>query len=381
MKKRQLIILGSVGAIVILSYLLMQFLIAQKEDLPVRPPEVNERWVKAEPANYSDIVSPVVDKGRVVSTAELEVVAEASGKIEAGDVVLKKGQRFRKGQVLLTIYRDEAELALKSQKSRFLNTIANLLPDVKVDYPDLYDNFMTFFNSIELEKVLPPMPDIKSEQMRIFLASRNVLAEYYDVKQAELKLARNSISAPFNGSYIEVFMEVGAYVNTGGRIAKIIATDALEVEVPVRNVDTRWIRPGDPVQLKSVDRDAKWTGTVTRISDFVDINTQSRSIFVHVPGTDQSHLYAREYLDAEFEGGSVPNVMEIPRGALFNHDQVFTISDGLLKIQQAEVIKLNDNENTALIRGIEPGVFVVTQPMINVAENTPVKILGVDKQD
>jgi membrane fusion protein (multidrug efflux system) len=379
MNKRHLIIIGSVVGLIVFSFLLMQFLIAQKEELPVRPPAFNERWVKAEAANYRNIVSSVVAKGRVVSTAELEVVAEASGRIEAGDIPLKKGQSFRKGQVLLTIYRDEAELALKAQKSRFLNTIANLLPDVKVDYPDIYDKFMTFFNSIELEKELPPMPVVRSEQMRIFLASRNVLADYYDVKQAELKLARHTITAPFNGSYMDVYMEVGAYVNTGGRVAKIIATDALEVEVPVENTNARWIRQGDPVRLQSIDRGDEWNATVMRVSNFLDVTTQSRSVFARIPINGQAALYAGEYLTAEFEGGIVADVMEIPRNALFNYNEVFTINDGLLKIYQVEVVKLN--EKTALIRGIEPDVYIVTQPMINVAENTPVKIIGVDKKD
>jgi membrane fusion protein (multidrug efflux system) len=379
MKKRQLIILSSVGGILILSYLLMQFLIAQKEDLPVRPPDIMERWVRAVPADYTNIVSPVIAKGRVVSMSELEVVAEASGKIEAGEVVLKKGQRFQKGQVLLTIYRDEAELALKAQKSRFLNTIANLLPDIKVDYKDKFDRFMTFFNSIDLEKALPPLPPVDSEQMRIFLASRNVLADYYDVKQAELKLARHTISAPFNGSYLEVYMEVGAYVNTGGRVAKIIATDALEVEIPVLDQDVHWIRPGDGVRLFSRRRDAEWEGYVVRVSDFMDVSTQARNVYVRVPLAAQNQLYIQDYLEAEFKGGLIDDVMEIPRNALFNSDEIFIIIDGLLKIQQVIVIKIN--EKTALIRGAEEGVYIVTQPMINVAENTPVKILGVDHKD
>ena len=75
----------------------------------------------------------------------------------------------------------------------------------------------------------------------------------------------------------------------------------------------------------------------------------------------------------------MPDVMEIPRNALFNSDEVFTIIDGLLKLQQVNVIK--KNEKTALINGVEKGIFVVAQPMISVAENTPVKILGVDKKE
>ncbi|NQT27791.1 HlyD family efflux transporter periplasmic adaptor subunit [candidate division KSB1 bacterium] len=379
MTKRQRIIIGSIAAILLGSFGLMRLLIAQKQDLPVRPPVPGDRWVRAEMAAYGDVLSSVIAKGRVVSTAEVELVAEASGRVESGEVPLKKGQNFQKGQVLLTIYKDEAELALSAQKSQFLNTIANLLPDIRVDFPDQYASFQSFFNSIQLNNELPPLPEYESESIRIFLASRNVLAEYFAVQQAELKLSRHTILAPFKGAFLDVYVEAGAYTNTGGRIGKMIATDALEVEIPVGNESTGWIRPNDPVQLASIDKERVWHGRVTRISDFVDVATQSRSVFARVPLNGQLSLYAGEYLNAEFEGGIVTEVLEIPRNTIFNYDEVFTVIDGQLRIQQVEVVKLN--QTTVLIRGIDSGVYVVTQPLINVMENTPVKILGVDQAE
>ncbi len=379
MTKRQWVIIGAVIFILITSYGIMKFLIAQKPEVPRRPPRAGERWVQAEPVTYTSVTSPVKAKGRVVSTSAVELVAEASGRIESGDVPLKAGQSFKKGQILLTIYKDEAELSLKSQKSRFLNSVANLLPDIRVDYPDEEDKFRAFFNAIQIEKPLPPLPEANNEKLKIFLASRNILADYYAVLQAELKLSRHSIAAPFDGVLSAVNLEVGAYTNTGGRIGRMIATRALEVEVPVEISNARWIRSGDDVVLQSSDRKVERRGKVSRISDYVDESTQSRSVYVNVPFTSKTSLFAGEYLFASFEGGQVENAMEIPRNAIFNANEVFLVIDGLLKIEETDVLKMN--ETTAIIRGLEPGVFIVTQPMINVSENTAVKILGVDQRE
>lgn len=376
MIKRKWIIISSITAILIISYGLMRFLIAQKPELPQRPPLVSERWVKAEPVVYRTISSPVTAKGRVVSSSEVEIVAEASGRIEPGDVPLKKGQSFRKDQILLTIYRDEAELDLKAQKSRFLNTVANLLPDLKIDYGEFYDTFRDFFITIKMDAPLPPLPTVDHESLRIFLASRNVLAEYYAIKQAELKLSRHTIHAPFNGVFVEVHLEVGAYTNAGGRIGRILATEALEVDVSVENGNVHWIKIGDPVALTVQDRETSWHGRVVRIAEFMDEETQSRSVFVRVPLRGQNPLYVGEYLSAQFEGSLVNHVMVIPRNALFNFNEVFTVRDSLLKIEEAAIIRLTETE--ALIRGLEENIYVVTQPLINVSENTPVKILGVE---
>lgn len=376
MTKRQWIIIGSIIFILFTSYGLMKFLIAQKPELAKRPPRVTERWVKAEPVSYTAILSPVEANGRVVSTAEVDLIAEASGRIETGDVPLKTGQVFKKGDILFTVYKDEAELALKAQKSQFMNSVANALPDIHIDYADAESDFRVFFNKINIDQPLPPLPKVKSEPLKIFLASRNILADYYAVLQAELKLKRHSVLAPFDGVLSAVNLEVGAYTNTGGRVGTMLATSSLEVDVSVENGNAKWIKTGDPVLLKSTNRNQSWQGTVVRVAEFVDPATQSRSVFVRVPENKNQRLFAGEYLSATFKGAHVQNVMEVPRNALFNHNEVFTIHDGLLKITEVEVVKLTQTQ--ALVRGLEENRYLVVQPLINVAENTAVKILGVD---
>jgi RND family efflux transporter MFP subunit len=377
MKKRQIIIVGSLILIVVISFGLMQFLAAQRKDLPRRAPDLGERWVKAEKVAYTNVNSTVIDDGRVVSTEVVQVLAEASGKIERGTVALKKGERFKQGDTLLVIYKDEAELTLQAQKSRFLTTTANLLPDIKIDFPEQYDEFLNFFDSINIAKSFPSLPDIQSEKMKIFLASRNVLNEYYSIKQAEKQLDRHTIVAPFTGTFSEVQLQVGGFAGMGSRIASIIRTDELEVEVPVIQKQAQFIRVGDPVRLHSDERNLDWNGKVVRISDFVDMNTQERSVYVRVPMSSEKPLYQYEYLLAEFAGMTLSDAMLVPRNAVFNHNEVFTVEEGRLKKRQVEIVKLNIE--TVVFRGLPEGVYVVTQPLINVAENTPVKILGVDE--
>ncbi len=83
----------------------------------------------------------------------------------------------------------------------------------------------------------PPCRKSTNDQLKIFLASRNVISEYYNIQRDELQLQRRTVRAPFNGTYKEVYMETGAYTNTGGRVARAIRTDELELEVPLKRVD------------------------------------------------------------------------------------------------------------------------------------------------
>ena len=87
---RRIVIVVSVIFIIGLAYGLMRFLIAQKEPPPVRRAIEAKRFVKFEPVQYSDISSQVSGPGRLASVSEVDIVSEASGKIEAGQVTLKK---------------------------------------------------------------------------------------------------------------------------------------------------------------------------------------------------------------------------------------------------------------------------------------------------
>jgi multidrug efflux pump subunit AcrA (membrane-fusion protein) len=349
----------------------MRFLIAQKEAPPVRRSIEARRYVKVESVKYSQIASAVSERGRLSSIAEIDIVAEASGKIEAGSVSLKKGASFSKGDVLFVIYPDEAILSLKARKSQYQNTLAGIIPDLVIDFPETEEAFTTFFSSIEVDKTLPPMPDIEDSKLKIFLASRNVISEYYSIQRDELQLQRRTVRAPFNGTYTEVYMEQGAYTNTGGRVGRAIQTDHLEMEVPVVIEDAAWIKLGDPVKVISEARSLTWEGTVIRKGQYVDENTQSQTIFIRIKSNSKQALLAGEYLTAIFPVRPIGNVMEIPRNSVFNTDEVFVVRQGRLAKEKIDVIKVNTR--TLIFNGIPEGDTLVVQQLINVSEGTLVQ--------
>lgn len=371
---RRIVIIAAFIFIVGMAFGLMKFLIAQKEDPFMRPAIEAKRYVKAEEVKYKTIISPVSAPGRVSSISEIDVIAEASGKIIVSKVPLKKGSEFSKGDILFTIYPDEAMLALKSKKSQFLNSLANLLPDIKIDYPDYEVEFRDFFNSIDTNKKLPDFPEVKNEKLKIFLASRNILSDYYGILKDELQLSRHTIVAPFDGTYSDVYLEAGAYTNTGGRVAHAIRTDVLEIEIPLERFDAEWVKIGDEVTLTSDTREKEWKAKVVRKSQFVDPNTQSQAIFLRLENGTGKKLLVGEYLKAKFPGHPIENVMEVPRNIVFNTNEVFIVNDNRIHKKQINIIKVN--EKSLIFNGLKPGEVVVMQPLINVLEGTQVEIQG-----
>ena len=120
---------------------------------------------------YTTQNSTLEATGRILSQQSVELIAEVQGKLLPGDVPLKAGQEFRAGDVLARIYDRDTRFALQARKSAYLNALANILPDLKMDYPEAYTAWVDFFNTIDLENPLPPFPEVNAP-LKIFLSSR-----------------------------------------------------------------------------------------------------------------------------------------------------------------------------------------------------------------
>lgn len=373
MNKRKLIIILSGLAIIAFSFFSMSFLSGMKKDPPKSIPEEIVRFVKAAPINYTSLETKIKVGGRLLSKSEIVISAEVSGKILTGQIDFKRGEVFKEGDLLIKIYDKEAELNLKSRKSTFLNKVASSLPEFKTSFPDQYEKWSAFLVNINIENDLPSLPDLNSSQVKVFVSTRNILSEYYSIKGDELRLKKYNIYAPFNGAITEVNMQVGAIANPGAVLGRIINTEDLEMEVPMEIDDAKWIKVGESVTVYNEDGTEKWQGKLIRKSQDVDVNTQSINVYVSLRSISSKQLYKGQYLVAEFKGIKLNNVMEIQRSAVFNSNEVFVIKDN--RLSKAEIVIKKINERTLFFNGLDEGIEIVIEPLVNARENTKVEII------
>ena len=375
MNIRKAIISISVVVIVIfLAMMLSQYFVDNKDIPETREKEEVKLFVKALPVLYTENTSGISATGRVSSQHAVDLSAEVSGQILQGSVNLKQGKKFKEGDLLVRIYDEEAKNNLKASKSRFLNGIAGILPDMKIDFPKSYKKWLGFFNDIDIFKTLPKLPKIDTDKEKVFLASRNILNDYYTILGAQIRLSKYNIHAPFNGSFTNVMMEVGSIVNSGSKIATMIKTDRLELEVLIRIDDIYWVNLDDDVVVSTKDGLRNWYGKVVRKSDYIDPNSQSITVFVSLESTKSKPLYQGQYLKAEFSEKSLAGSMKIPRNAVFNKEMVYTIEDGKLKKNKVEILKTSGTD--VLFSGLPPGSMVVVEPLVNAQEGTNAEILN-----
>ena len=372
MNKQKLIVLSVFVLILLGGYLLMRQFASMKTLPPERPKVVSSNFVKVNQVAYRELDTEVVAYGRITSAQPLSLIAEVGGRLFRGSVLLKPGVNFRQGQLLYRINDAEVRLNLQSRKSEFLNLIASALPDFKIDFTDDYAAWQAYFESLEIDKPLKELPEVSSSKVKTFLATRNILRDYYSIRSAEENLRKYYVYAPYDGSIATVNLETGTVVNPGSTIATIIRTDELELEVPMEVSNVKWVKEGGTVEVTSEDGSRSWSGEVTRIADFVDPNSQSINVYIRVDAGPDSGLYDGLYLRAIIPGSRLESAMEIPRRVLVNDDEVFVVEKGVLKTRKVNVQKVNQDQvliSPLEANGLTEGDSLVVEAPSNAIEN------------
>ena len=332
--------------------------------------EQRKQLVSVKEVSYSDRKVDIDVFGRVNAFNKLDVVSEVSGKIVASEVILKEGIKFKKGQRLVQIDNKEAGYALKARKSSYINKLAQVLPDVKIDFPQRYSEWKTHFENIDIDKALPEMPKLITPQENTFFASMNISGEYYSLKSEQERLNKYTYHAPFDGQIVSVMMEEGMVTTMGSRIIKILSNENKEVAFPVLKKELNMISVGNKVSLGDEQSQNIWYGRVVRIGGQIDPSTQSVNVFAKIDNA--SGLLDGSYVKATISGSVLKEVFAISRKALLTDKKILLVVEDKLKYFSPDIIFM-DND-MVYIKGLNEGAFVVDEPILNGIEGMSVEI-------
>ncbi len=352
-------------SILAIAFAISGFLIKTKEQPKVDNAKQNTMYVKTDRVVLEETQSDMTYRGRVAAYDQISLAAEVTGRIMQGDVRFKTGESFKKNDVILYIYKEDVEASLKSGKSSFLQTLSIILPDLMVDYKVEYEKWNTFFQSVDPEKALPELPEINSNKEKVFLASNNVLASYYNLQQQEIQLSRYKIVAPFDGVFKSVNKEIGAVASPGSELASIIRSDKLEIIVPVFPVDLKWIEKGNEVEVSDYKEIAQ-RAKVSRISQFVEEATQSVNVYLTYHANKGENFLEGEFVDVVFDGVEISGY-ELPREALVDEQYVYILEDD--KLLKTPIKILRQLEDSYIISGLESSQTIVTESLASISDN------------
>lgn len=300
----------------------------------------------------------ITSYGQISPNTELMVSFEVQGKLQQGSKRLKPGVKFSKGEILYRVDNEEAYYSMNSRKSALATMVLNAIPDIELEFPSERDKWLRFMKDLHPAKMLPEIPNTKTEKEQMFISSRNIYVEYYNLKSTESRLAKYIYVAPFSGTVVTVTSEPGAIVGPGVQIAKIAQTNEHEVKVPINLDDIELFRSHNEADFYTTDGKAIGRGKIIRVSDVINQSTQSLDVYFSIKPINGETLYNGTYVNVSVNEKVDKETMIVPRLAL--KDQKIQLLEGG-KLIEKDILVVGSKPDSVYVTGLNNGSKVVLE--------------------
>lgn len=371
---RKLIISAVAGGIIIFASLYFAGLIAGSKDNRRPPSQKVVKTVFVDTIKNSTIPIMVPANGNLKAKKRLELYSEVQGVFRPGSKLFRTGQEYKAGQTLIKIDASEYYASVQSAKSNLYNLLTSIMPDLRLDYPEIYPKWQQYLNGFDLEKTTPELPKMDSEKEKFFITGREIITNYYNVKNLEQRLSKYTLTAPFTGVLTEALVTEGTLIRSGQKLGEFINTGLYELEVSVSKTYGDFLRVGKKVELYNLEKTQTFIGEVTRVNASVDQNSQTITVYIEVSG---ENLKEGQYLEANLEAKEEDNAIEINRSLLLDNDQIFVVKDSILDLMAVQPIFFTDK--TVVLKNVPDGEVIVAKPITGAYAGMLVKIFDESK--
>lgn len=212
-------------------------------------------------------------------------------------------------------------------------------------------------------------------------------------------MERTRIRAPYSGRILAKNVDIGEVVPANTSLARIYATDRVEIRLPIKNSELGFIEL--PEQYVSGETDGRsrttakianrllgediqyWPATLVSTAGAIDEQSQQLYVTARIEhpyardGSGRRPLKIGQYVSAEINGKTLHGALVIPNSSVYQGSYVYLFRDGLLQRREIEIAWQNGDE--ALIgKGLAAGDQLVLTPLGQVSSGTRVKLLRGD---
>lgn len=360
-----------IGAVVIIAGIIGFSVLANKGEDAAGPPRAEivhqVRVLSVQPQTLT-VSIPVT--GRLRAVDRIELYSEVTGRLTEQATPFRAGNFFPAGSAIILIDDREVRYNLLSSRSQFLNSLTELISDLRIDYPDRSRVWEAYLRDFNLQAFLKPLPEPQSDRENYFIIARNIYNQFFSIQSLEARLTKHALIAPFPGVVTEALLSEGTLVRAGQKLGEFIRPGVFELETSVHLDDVPFVREGNRAYLVSEDVSGKWTGTVKRINPQVDEQTQTVRVFI---GVNDRRLLNGMYLSGTLDSVPIANVISVPRRYLDADNRLMVVRDDALTWITADVVY--KGKESAYIRPLPEGIFIVAEGVTGAYEGMKVQIV------
>jgi len=309
--------------------------------------------------------------GTVKACRRSKMAPPAGGQI--AQMLVKKGERVKAGQVLLRLWSKDLQAEEKLAKEQLIT--AETQAQQACLQADLAEKEAERASQLQAKHFISHEAlDQKVAAAKVSRAGCNAAHSMVGQSRSRIAVARAALDrmtlrAPFDGIVADISGEQGEFATPSPPgiptppALDLIDDSCLYVSAPIDEVDASHVKAGLPgrITLDAI-KGQQFPGTVRRVAPYVlDLEKQARTVeiemeFNNLPKSD--HLLVGYSADVEIVYDSHKNVLRIPTSALMEGNRVLVYRNGVLEDQKVKT-GLSNWEYTEITSGLSEGDRVV----------------------
>jgi multidrug efflux pump subunit AcrA (membrane-fusion protein) len=313
--------------------------------------------------------------GNLVAKRRVEIYSEVQGIFKPGSKLFKPGEKYQKNEAFISINDTEYYANVQLAKSNLYNSIAAVLADLRLDFPEVFLKWEAYLKSYDLNKPTPKLPKMVSEKENYFITGRSIVSNYYTVKNLEQRLSKYTISAPFEGILTEALVTEGTLIRSNQKLGEFIDPSIYEMEVSLSKTFASLLEVGETVELNNLERTRKYSGIVSRVNGSINSATQTIAVYIEIKN---SSLKEGMYLEANLNAKKEKNAIEVNRGLLLDENKIFIVTDSVLDMINVRPVYFSNTK--VVLKDIPDGTIILSSPFPGAYVGMMVKPLQVQKE-
>ncbi|MEH6537846.1 MAG: HlyD family efflux transporter periplasmic adaptor subunit [Psychroserpens sp.] len=370
------IILSIIGVLIIIgSFLVAKRLIANKK----KPKPVSEKVIKTvfiDTVQNGTVRIIIPANGSLVAKRRVELYSEVQGVFRTSGKLFKPGQEYRQGETLIRIDASEYYASVQSSKSNLYNSIAAIMPDLRLDFPEIFPKWQNYLSGFDLNKTTPKLPEMTSEKENYFITGRGIVSNFYNVKNLEQRLAKYNIRASFPGILTEALVTEGSLIRNGQKLGEYIDPSVYEMEVALSKTYASLLKVGEDVVLNNLEHTETYSGIVSRVNGSIDATTQTITVFIEVKNET---LKEGMFLEANLNAKKETDAIEINRNLILEGQQIYVVRDSLLDVIDVKPVYFSDTK--VVLKNVPNGTIMLSEPVPGAYAGMLVKPFQAKKED
>lgn len=322
----------------------------------------------------------------LVPFQEIDVYAKESGYVKK--LMVDYGSRVKAGQLMAVLEIPELEAQLQEDDAEIKNAgnqvtrAQHELQRYQAQYKALHLEYTRLDGVFESQPGIVAQQEVDDAQGKDLAAASQVDAGQAALEAAQSQLGAykaklvhdqslfdySKITAPFSGIVTERYANLGTLMQGGTGsstqampLVKLSQDDLFRLVIPVPEAYVRYIKIGDPVNVRVPSLNRTFVGKVARFS--VDVRADTRTMHTEVDIKNPERvLLPGLYAEADLQFDRKDNIPAVPVQALSHRGDRTSVlvvnSDGTLQDRFVQV-GLQTASNAEIVSGLNEGEQVV----------------------